>query len=123
MPPIWYIYFAPACSHAKPRPKDKFVAIVCRAERPMGFFINTNVHPYVQNSPELLACQIPIKKSNYGFLSHDSYLSCHRLFSFEDSQLTNRRQVITQQTKREIQKVIANFKGIELRYQKLILGT
>lgn len=39
-------------------------------------FINSNIHPFIRNRQHLLDLQVYIKKSNYKFLHHDSYVDC-----------------------------------------------
>jgi len=122
MPPTWHIYYAERVSRTKPKPKDKFVAIACRDSRPRGFFINTDIHPYIQNRPHLSSCQVVIKASYYRFLDYDSYIDCSQLRKFKDSDLTGKSWAINRQTKAEIQKVVASAKTIEPCYKKLIAG-
>ena len=39
------------------------------------FFINSNIHKSIQSKPEQLAMQCILKRSDYGFLRYDSFLS------------------------------------------------
>lgn len=118
----WYIYHVQNCTHAKPLPKNKYVAIVCKDLKFMGFLINTEIRPYVKNRPHLLICQAVIEKSNHHCLSRDSYVDCTTLYPFEDSDLLERHDNISKQAKAEIQKAVTNSKTIEKRYRELILG-
>jgi len=88
----------------------------------MGFFINTNIHPFIRNRPELRACQVLIKALDYEFLVYNSYIDCHKLLQFEDTHLTNCRCPIKDKTKVEIKRVVTNSKTIEPRFKKLICG-
>ena len=121
MPNIWRVYHIENCPQSKP-PKDKFVAIVCKDSKLMGFFVNSNIRPYVQKKPDLFACQAVIEASNHRFLKHDSYVHCSNLIEFEDAQLVNECGPISEQAIAEIKKAVANSKTLEKRYQKLILG-
>ena len=38
--------------------------------------INSEINPYIQRRPRMLSCQVPLKASDYSFLSHDSYANC-----------------------------------------------
>lgn len=38
--------------------------------------INSEINPYIQRRPRMLSCQVPLKVSDYSFLSHDSYANC-----------------------------------------------
>ena len=88
----------------------------------MGFLINTDIHPFILEQPELLRCQVKIRASDYRFLDHDSYISCIDLFPFGDNELLNWRSHINIMTKAEIKKAVKSSKAVEVRYQKLILS-
>jgi hypothetical protein len=121
MPDIWCFFHVRNCSHTYP-PKDKFIAVVCKDSRYMGFLINSEIHPFIQKRPNLLSCQILIKSSDYWFLSHDSYLNCVELYPFDDTDLTDGRELIRDKEKKEIKRVVAKADTIERKYQKLIVG-
>lgn len=121
MPDTWCIYHVLKCSHTLPFPKDKFVVIVCRDSRCMGFLVNTVIHPFILNRPGLLKAQIKIKVSDYSFLDHDSYIDCKDLYDFEDGELCNTRAPVNIITKAEVRKIVRDSDTIEPRYQKLIL--
>ena len=121
MPNIWHAYHIENCPQSKP-PKDKFVAIVCKDSKLMGFFINSNIRPYVQKKPDLFACQAVIEASNHKFLKYDSYVDCSNLIEFEDAQLVNECEPISKQAMALIKEAVDNSKTIEVRYKKLILG-
>jgi hypothetical protein len=120
MPDIWRIYHVRKCPHTVPA-KDKFVLIVCIDVTPLGFFINTNIHPFILNRPNLLDCQVSIKASDYWFLDHDSYIDCTKLFPFGDDTLIDGRELISEGIKKEIKSVVSTAATIEKRYKKLIL--
>jgi len=122
MPYTWYIYHVPNCLHAKPKPKNKLTAIVCKDLNCMGFLVNTVIHPYILKRPDLLAAQVKIKASNYKCLNHDSYIDCVDLYAFGDAELLDRRDPINLITRAEIQKAVNNSKTIVTRLQKLILN-
>jgi len=122
MPYTWYIYHVEKCSHAKPKPKDKFTAIVCKDLNCMGFLINTEIRPFIRNKPDLLKCQVKIKATHYRCLNHDSYIDCLDLYPFCDSELINERDPINIVTKAEIKKAVSYAKTIEGRFKKVILN-
>jgi hypothetical protein len=88
----------------------------------MGFLINSSVHKYIQNRPNLLACQVPIEESNHKCLSRDSYVNCVNLFEFDDAELVEKRDPVSARARTQIKKAVNNSKTIEKRYKKLILG-
>ena len=120
MPDIWRIYHVRNSPHTTPT-KDKFVIIVCVDNTPLGFFINSDIHPYIQNHPKLLNCQILIKESEYWFLNHNSYIDCTQLYKFGDDNLVDGREIVSEVIKKEIKRVVSSATMIEKRYRTLIL--
>lgn len=73
------------CSFTTP-PKFKFV-MIANLEPLEVFIINSEMPPYIQNTPDLLADQIDIPQHDHPFLEHDSILNCieaHRTFNISD---------------------------------------
>jgi len=122
MPEIWHLYHVQNCRHARPVPKDKYVAIVCRDLEPMGFLINSVIHRYIKNRPELYICQAFIEKANHKCLSRNSYVDCIDLYKFKDVELTEDYGSISKRAVARIKRAVSNSKTIEKRYKKLILG-
>lgn len=122
MPLIWHIYHIKKCRHALPAAKDKFVVIVCEAENSMGFFINSDIRPFIQKRPHLLACQATIRATDHKCLRQDSYVDCVEILPFEANELSDILDPISNEAKVEIQKAVAKSKTLERRYRKLILG-
>ena len=53
------------------------------------FIINSEIHPYIRNNPDLLADQVDIPQADHSFLSHDSILNCiqaHQTFNISHLQ-------------------------------------
>jgi len=123
MSPLWHIYHVKKCRHARPAPKDKFVVIVCEAESPMGFFINSDINPFIQNRPSLLTCQANIEASRHKCLRQNSYVDCVEIYPFKANELSDMREPISNQAKLEIQKAVTKSRTLERRYKKLILGS
>ncbi len=61
----------------RPDPKHKFHVLVQIEPRPLFFFINSEIHPYVQADDALLRQQVRLPVRTHGFLRYDSYLDCH----------------------------------------------
>jgi hypothetical protein len=122
MPRTWYFYYIDYCHQVRPTPKPKFVAIVCADNKFMGFFINSGIGKYVRKKPKLMACQVFIKKADYHFLSHDSYIDCSDLIEFENYDLTDQRDSISTTTKQEIQQAVIDAKTIPPYYKRLIVS-
>lgn len=49
---------------------DKDKILVC------SVMINSHINQYIMKRPKMLACQLELKKADYNFLSHDSYVNC-----------------------------------------------
>ena len=121
MPDIWRIYRIKNCYHTHPH-KDKFIVIVCRDAEYMGFLVNSTINHYVLDRPYLLKCQVMLRESDYGFLSHDSYLDCGQIYSFKDGELVVGLELIHDKTKAEIKTAVSASKTIAKRYKDLILS-
>jgi hypothetical protein len=116
----WHIYRVDNCRHTIP-PKSKYVAVVCLNPNPYGFLINSKISQFIKDRPALLSSQVAIAVQRYGFLDHDSYIDCARLFSFKSAELHS-VQDIQNNTRRVIQRVVADSRLIEPVYKRLICG-
>jgi len=116
----WHIYHVNTCRHTTP-PKGKYVAIVCLNPNPYGFLINSEISQFIQNKPAMLSSQVAIAAERYGFLDHHSYINCAQLFSFRSGELHS-IQDIQNNTRRAIERVVANSTLIEPIYKRLICG-
>lgn len=68
--------------HYISNPKNKFLVVVHvdpKEDLVLGFFINSEIHPFLKSNPDLLICQFQMKKAKYGFLINDSFLDCSDL--------------------------------------------
>jgi hypothetical protein len=87
----------------------------------MGFLINTEIPKFIQNNPSLVISQVEIKASDYRCLTHNSYIDCVQLYSFENAELEDREEV-NKQTKLAIKMAVSICDAIERGYKKLILN-
>ena len=83
-------------------PKDKFFVIVGEDEAHyVGyFFVNSNINNFVARNEKMVAMQLPIKPSDYPFLTHLSFVAGHQLSVLPKSDLI-----------RELQSGKAQYKG------------
>jgi hypothetical protein len=88
----------------------------------MGFLVNSTIHPFILKRPYLLECQVMLRNSDYGFLFHDSYLDCGRIYAFKDAELVVGLELVNDKTKADIKTAVAKSKTIEKKYQDLILS-
>ena len=119
---IWRVYRLKKCRYTSP-PKPKFIVLVCKDEKYMGFLINSEISPFISSKPHMLACQILITKNEYHFLFYDSHLDCAQLYPFNDSELIIGLDVISDGTKAEIKKVVSKAKTITVHQRMLILDS
>jgi hypothetical protein len=121
MPDVWRVYRIKNCRHTHP-PKDKFAIIVCVDSDCMGFLVNSEISKFTANKPDLLQCQVPLKKEKFHFLFYDSYLDCAQLYPFSEDELNIGLEIIDDNTKEEIKKSVLKAKTIAKRHVKLIMA-
>jgi len=122
-PDLWRIYHVAHCAHARPAPKAKLVVIVCRDALAMGFLINSEIDPWIQISKERMACQAPIRAEEHpGCLTYDGYVDCLELYPFEDFELTEPRDAVSENLRAAILASVRNAITIPCRYRRLILN-
>ena len=70
-------------------PKDKFFIVIGEDEGfYVGyFFINSNINDYALRNDMMRAMQLPIKPSDYPFLSHLSFVAGHQLSKLSKREL------------------------------------
>ena len=67
-----------------------FVIMGVNEDKVAGFFfINSNVHRSIYQKPEQLALQYPLKRSDYNFLDHDSFLCATQVLTLSKKFLCN----------------------------------
>lgn len=86
----------------------------------MGFLVNSTINQYILKRSYLYECQVMLSASDYGFLSHDSYLDCGRIYGFEDAELVIGLELVNDKTKAKIKKAVSTSKTIEKKYKDLI---
>lgn len=67
--------------HSTTPPKNKFFVVIGEDEnRIIGyFFINSNVSNFISRNSRFFEMQMHIRRSDYPFLSHDSFIDAHEL--------------------------------------------
>lgn len=121
MSDIWNTFHVPNCQHCHPH-KNKFVVISCSDGTCLGFLINTKIANFVLKRPELLKSQVPIKSSDYWYLTHDSYLDCSQLYPFDNDDLNDGRGKLLKSMITSIKSVVSTSTTLEPHYIKLILA-
>ena len=69
----------------------KFFVIVGVSEEHVAgfFFINSNINIHIEGKQEQLNMQYPLRKSDYGFLKYDSFLSATRIEKIPRSRIVD----------------------------------
>jgi hypothetical protein len=119
------------CGFTRPAPKDKYLLLASYDTPPLLFVINSGISRYIQSKPHLLSCQVPLKVSDYSFLSHDSYVDCSEVINcidkgeLEDQLLASTERIkgeVDQATKSMIVKVVGGAKTVSPKHKRLILA-
>lgn len=63
--------------------REKFLVLTLVDEASYLFCINSEIHEYIKARKHLLKCQIEIKKTQYDFLDHDSYINCSEIIKID----------------------------------------
>lgn len=66
--------------HFSSKSKPKFVVIGTTVDGYyLGFYINSEIHPFIQSREGMNRCQVEIDAESHAFLSYDSYIACHEV--------------------------------------------
>ena len=112
-------------------PKEKFLVLACPGTKPLLFVINSKVHPFIANRPDLLRCQVKLSASDYDFLDHDSFINCGEVIDYFELKKVQEqvladvgriRGELNTVTKREIIRVVKGARTISKRHKKLIVN-
>ena len=68
------------CHFTSP-PKEKLLAIAHVAAEVHVFVINSSIPSFIGSRPDMLQCQVELKKETHGFLRLDSFLDCAQVYS------------------------------------------
>jgi hypothetical protein len=85
---IFYLF----CEFTRPKPKPKFVLLVCVEPRPLVFLINTKKSGLILSDPDLENTQVCLTPSEYRCLDHDSYIDCLEVFEMDQEEIE--RQIL-----------------------------
>ena len=71
-------------------PKPKFFVVIGESETHIigYFFINSNINNYIRRETDVYNLQMPCKRSEYPFLSYDSFIAAHELNVLDKSLLS-----------------------------------
>ena len=70
----------------------KFFIIIGLSEDKLylcSVYINSSIPNFIYNRQELLNLQVPIKRSKYAFLKHDSFVSCNTQLKYGFADINN----------------------------------
>ena len=99
-------------------PREKYLVLACTGQEPILFIVNSKPNEFILRTPELRACQVPLRRSDHAFLDHDSHINCAKPADIFDSvdeiedqlrkDVTRIRGEITQATKADIVQAAMN---------------
>ncbi|MDP2303308.1 MAG: hypothetical protein Q8N03_12885 [Ignavibacteria bacterium] len=69
------------CPFTKP-PKEKYLLLISINPTVCVFIINSEINLFVQSKYDLQEAQVLIKKNDYNFLDHDSYIACNEVIEY-----------------------------------------
>ena len=110
-------------------PKFKYVVLVGIEPDPIGFVINSRISAFISKRPALCACQVMLRRTDYSFLRHDSYLDCSAVIDALDREEILRQLTaapsnivgeLTEATKAEILRVISTAPTISEAHRAVI---
>lgn len=119
------------CPFTEP-PKEK-CAILLRLGNPtLLFLINSRIHDYIANRPDLAACQLLIAQSDYGFLAHDSYIDCsNAIDDFSDKDVLDQiigdisrvKGTLNPRTIQDVKRIVRQARTISAFHARIILSS
>ena len=112
---LWNIYHIDNCIQAIP-PKDKYVILVSKNPKVLGFFINSDINAFKERNPNRKVLQIPIQ------MTEPSWVDCSYLTEFRKIDFYNCRREVGDELKVKIRQAVQDSVFIEERDKKDILG-
>ncbi|MBD2801422.1 hypothetical protein ID854_13380 [Xenorhabdus sp. M] len=117
------------CDFTTPQ-KYKYM-VVCCCEPLLVLLINSEISPYINTRPDLLACQVDILQGDHDFLEYDSFVNCieaHQAFELETIKAkieVNYQRIIKGSVidycMREVYQAVARSKPMKRSHKRLIL--
>jgi hypothetical protein len=62
-------------------PKEKLLMIAHVAAEVHVFVVNSSIPSFIRSRPDMLRCQVELRKETHGFLRLDSFLDCAQVYS------------------------------------------
>ena len=84
-----------------------------------SLLVNSNVNTNVLNTKELLDCQFPLRKKDYDFLDHDSFLDCSELFELDKIKIIQKGREEGELTLKDKNLVLEHLRDSEVISAKL----
>lgn len=116
----WSVYYIYNSVHTNP-PKNKYAVIFDMIDGYYGFFINSEIHPFILKRSHLLPCIAGISKSSNNWLDYDSYIDCSKMFDFNFGELVTKMGEVSSDTKTNIINAIIACPTLELKYKNHLL--
>lgn len=113
-------------------PKEKYLVVACSETKLLLFVINSNIHPFIANNPDLSRCQVRLSASDYDFLEHDSYVNCAEVIDhFNENDINDQiindvsrvRGELNETTKKDITRAVRSAKTISGIHKREIINS
>lgn len=113
-------------------PKNKFLLLLAKEPKPLFFFVNSEVTPFIQKREILWESQIAIYPEDYEFLKYPSFLSCHEVvdeFTLDNiiKQILNDgdriKELINAETRKKVIEAVQKVPTLTQQEKKIILSS
>jgi len=119
------------CPFTEPA-KEKYAVLLSLGNPTLLFLINSRIHDYIANRPDLAACQLLIAQSDYEFLAHDSYVNCsHVRDDLSDKDVLDQivgnpsrvKGTLNPRTIQDVQRIVRQARTISPFHARIILSS
>jgi len=119
------------CPFTEP-PKEKYAILLRLGNPTLLFLINSRIHDYIANRPDLAACQLLITQSDYEFLAHDSYIDCsNAIDDFSDKDVLDQiigdisrvKGTLNPRTIQDMKRIVRQARTISAFHARIILSS
>lgn len=120
---LWRVYHVPNCVYTDP-PKSKYAICVGKEglDEFWAFLINSRIHPFIQNNPDLLLCQSQILADEHRILQRDSFVDCKDLYKFTAWDFRSDKGAISSAARNHILEAVQQCPTLKRKHKKMIFA-
>jgi hypothetical protein len=113
-------------------PKEKYAILLSLGNPTLLFLINSRIHDYIADRPDLAACQLLIAQSDHEFLAHDSYIDCsNAIDDFSDKDVLDQitgdisrvKGTLNPRTIQDMKRIVRQARTISAFHARIILSS